>query len=456
MSTRVLQSSTFRLALIYMSFFIGSVFIILVLIYWSTVSYLTRQTDIVIDSEVTSLVNRYQIGGLTELSFLLNERLLRKPTGLSVYLLSDSNLNPVLGNLDRWPLDVTVDKGWVDFNLHIKKSSDFDVHPVRARIFRLEGDLLLLVGRDIHELETTKRLIVEALLTSLFVMLVLVAIGSMLLSRYTLRRIEIINKASYEIMSMGLSHRIPSYGTGDEFDVLADNLNAMLDKIDSLMTSIKHVSDNIAHDLRTPLSRLRNHLEELHIDIEESDQCYSRVEQAIVEVDDMLVSFNSLLRIVGIESEEAVSRFQSVDLSRLIKDIVELYEPLIEHNEQILETEIVDVAPITGDRDMLFQAISNLVDNAIKYSPKNGLIQISLEQYNNKIKFIVADSGSGIPTTEREKVFQRFYRLDKSRNTPGNGLGLSLVHAVIKLHKIDIYLEDNHPGLKVVIVFPQK
>lgn len=417
---------------------------------------MTKQTDIVIDSEVNSLVNGYQIGGLANLSFLLNERLLRKPTGLSVYLLTDNNLNPVLGNMDRWPMDVTVDKGWVDFNLHIKKRSGFDTHPARARIFRLQGDLLLLVGRDINELETIKKLIVESLLISLFLMLVLATIGSVLLSRYTLRRVEIINKASYDIMSSGLSHRIPNHGTGDEFDVLADNLNAMLDKIDSLMMSIKHVSDNIAHDLRTPLSRLRNHLEELHIDIEQSDQCYTRVEQAITEVDDMLASFNSLLRIVRIESGEAINRFQPVDMAALTRDVVEFYEPLIEQKEQILKTEIANVPPIKGDRDMLFQAISNLVDNAIKYTPKHGLIQVSLEQCDHKVKLTIADSGSGIPTGEYEKVFQRFYRLDKSRNTPGNGLGLSLVHAVMEIHQTKIYLEDNHPGLKVITLFTQK
>lgn len=439
-----------------MSFFISSVLIILVLIYWSTVTYLTKQTDIVIDSEASNLVNKYQAGGLTALSYQLNERLLRKPTGLSVYLLTDSNLNPVLGNLDRWPMDVTVNKGWVDFNLHIKKSSGFDRHHARARIFQLKGNLLLLVGRDIHELETTKKLIVEALLISLFVMLVLAVIGSVLLSRYTLRRIEIINNASYEIMSGGLSHRIPSNGTGDEFDTLVENLNTMLDKIDSLMESIKSVSDNVAHDLRTPLSRLRNHLEELHIEIEQSDQSHARVEQAISEADGLLVSFNALLRIVRVESGEAISRFEAVDMAVLTRDVAELYEPLIEQKEQILETKIADVAAIPGDRDMLFQAISNLTDNAIKYSPKNGLIQIILKQSGDEIKLIIADSGPGIPDQYREKVFQRFYRLNKSRNTPGNGLGLSLVHAVMKLHKTNIYLEDNRPGLKVVIVFSQK
>ncbi len=456
MSTKVLQSSTFRLALLYMSFFIGSVLIILLLIYWSTITYVTKQTDIVIDTEITNLVSSYQTGGLRELSLSLNDYSLHKPTGESVYLLTDSNLNPILGNLDHWPMDVTIDNGWVDFALDVKKKLNNDTHPVRARIFRLEGGLLLLVGRDIRELETIKKLIVESLLTSLFVMLVLAAIGSMILSRYTLRRVETINKASFEIMSGDLSHRIPGHGSGDEFDTLTDNLNTMLDKIESLMTSVKHVSDNIAHDLRTPLTRLRNHLEELHLDTEHSGQAYAKVEQAITEADGLLESFNALLRIVRVESEEAINRFQTVDIADITKDVVELYEPLIEQNKQTLETEIANIAPIVGDRDMLFQAIANLLDNAIKYSPKNGLIRILLKQCDDKVKLVIADSGPGIPADDREKVFQRFYRLDKSRSTPGNGLGLSLVHAVMKLHKTNIGLEDNHPGLKVIILFPKK
>lgn len=456
MDNNILQSSTFRLALIYMSFFISSVLIILILIYWSTITYLTAQTDIVIDTEVTDLVNVYDSGGLAELSFLLEERLSRRPTGLSLYLLTDSNLNRIMGNLDRWPQDVTIDNGWVDFNLHIKEKLGINTHSARAKIFRLEGDFLLLVGRDIHELEITRKLIMETLLTSLFVMLVLAAIGSILLSRYSVRRIEIINKASHEIMSGALSSRIPSHGTGDEFDTLAGNLNSMLDKIETHMASIKHASDNIAHDLRTPLTRLRNHLEELHLSTDRSGQDYVMVEQAIAEADGLLASFNALLRIVRVESEEAINRFQPVDMANLTKDVAELYEPLVEQKGQTLKTELAEIEPIAGDRDMLFQAISNLIDNAIKYSPKNGLIQISLAQTDDNVKLIIADSGPGITSQDREKVFQRFFRLDQSRNTPGNGLGLSLVHAVMKLHKMNIYLEDNHPGLKVVIVFPQK
>lgn len=456
MGNRILHSSTFRLALIYMSFFISSVLILLIFIYWSTVTYITTQTDIAIKTEINNLISRYYSGGLTELSLILEERSLRRPTGLSVYLLTNSNLNPIMGNLDRWPLNEIIDNGWVNFDLNIKERSDLITHPVRASIIRLKGNLLLLVGRDIQEQETIKRLIVETLATSLFVMLVLAAIGSMLLSRSTVRRIEVINRTSHKIMSGDLSSRIPNYGTEDEFDTLADNLNTMLDKIELLMESVKHVSDNIAHDLRTPLSHLRNHLEELHLSLDRSDHDHEMIELAINEADNLLASFNALLRIVRVESQDAINRFQLVDMARLIRDVVELYEPVAEQNGQRLELKLTEINPVAGDRDMLFQAIANLVDNAIKYSPQNGLIQITLERADEKAKLIIADSGPGIPAKDHEKVFQRFYRLDQSRNTPGNGLGLSLVNAVIKLHKMNIYLEDNHPGLKVIIVFHQK
>jgi len=454
MDTRFLQSSTFRLALIYMSFFISSVLIILALIYWSTVTYLTSQTNTVINNEINDLVSRYDNDGLTGLSLLLEERSARRPTGLSIYLLADSKLNPLLGNLDRWPFDVKIDNGWIDFDLNINKKAEDNVHHARGKVFRLKGNLMLLVGRDINELETIKRLIIETLLLSLFVMLVLAVIGSMLLSQYTVRRIDVINKTSHEIMSGALSSRIPSRGTGDEFDTLADNLNSMLDKIDLLMESVKHVSDNIAHDLRTPLSRLRNYLEELLLSSHQSDQNHKMIELSISEADSLLASFNALLRIAHVESQDVPNRFQPVDMTSLTRDVVELYEPVAEQKGQRFETELEETRPVSGDRNMLFQAIANLLDNAIKYSPENGLIQISLDKTEDKVKLIIADSGPGIPSQEHEKVFQRLFRLDQSRNTPGNGLGLSLVAAVMKLHKMDLYLEDNHPGLKVVIVFP--
>ncbi len=454
MDTRFLQSSTFRLALIYMSFFISSVLILLIFIYWSTVTYLTNQTDTVIDNEINDFVSRYHNDGLTGLSLLLEERSVLRPTGLSIYLLTDSTLSPLLGNLDRWPFDTKIDNGWIDFDLNVNKKSELNVHHARGKVFRLEGDFMLLVGRDINELETIKRLIIETLLSSLFVMLALAAIGSMLLSQYTVRRIDVINKASHEIMSGALSSRIPNRGTGDEFDTLTDNLNSMLDKIDLLMESVKHVSDNIAHDLRTPLSRLRNHLEELLLSSHQSDQNHKMIERAISEADNLLASFNALLRIAHVESQDVANRFQPVDMMSLTRDVIELYEPVAEQRGQRFETDLVKTRPISGDRDMLFQAIANLVDNAIKYSPENGLIQISLDKAEDKVKLIIADSGPGIPSREHEKVFQRLFRLDQSRNTPGNGLGLSLVAAVMKLHKMDLYLEDNHPGLKVVIVFP--
>ena len=456
MDTQIIKSSTFRLALIYMSFFIISVLLILILIYWSTVTYLTNQTDIVINSEIKNLVSRYEHDGLNGLSLALNERLSRRPTGLSVYLLTDRNLIPILGNLDRWPLNAKIETGWLNFKFDIKEKSAIVSHSARAKIFRLRGNLMLLVGRDINELDTIIKLIVETLLASLFVMLVLAAIGSMLLSRYTVRRIGVINQASQEIMSGTLVSRIPDRGTGDEFDTLAGNLNSMLDRIESLMESVKHVSDKIAHDLRTPLTHIRNHLEELLLEADRPHHHRVMIEQAITEADGLLSSFNALLRIARLESQDAINKSEPVNIVGLCRDVIELYEPLIEQKGQRLETEIMDVEPIKGDRDMLFQAISNLIDNAIKYTPENGLLQVLLKQNNSVAKLIIADSGPGIPVQEREKVFERFFRQDQSRNTPGNGLGLSLVNAVIKLHKMDIHLEDNHPGLKVVIVFPQK
>jgi len=268
------------------------------------------------------------------------------------------------------------------------------------------------------------------------------------------RRIESINQASREIISGDLGRRIPTRNTGDDFDVLADNLNAMLDRIGSLMEDVRRVSDNIAHDLRTPLARLRNRLEELHLQSSGSGANPDGIEQAVAEADRLLNTFNALLRIARIESQHGEESFTAIALGDLVRDVAELYEPLMEEKSQTLEMQLNGEVTLSGDRDLLFQAIANLLDNATKYTPAGGGIRIELARLNGKGRLVIADSGPGIPEAAREKGFQRFFRLEQSRTTPGNGLGMSLVAAVVTLHRMSIRLEDNRPGLRVVIDFP--
>ncbi len=452
MDTRFLRSSTFRLALVYMLLFGSSVLVLLGFIYWSTVSYMSSQTDNTIEIEILDLTDRYQQDGLAGLTEMISERLSRHPTGASVYLLTDKNLAPLVGNIDSWPVNAEILDGWLEFNL--KDSGDAQPHRARARLFRLSGDFLLLVGRDIHEFEITRYRISLSLVWAVGFMLILGSLGSIMMGRSTLHRIEAINQTSRVIMSGDLSRRIPSRHTGDDFDMLTDNLNKMLDQIELLMDSVRRVSDNIAHDLRTPLARLRNRIEELHLDTDADDSRYPALEQALGEADALLNTFNALLRIARIESEEDTTDFSPVDMGVLINDVMELYEPLAEDKHLHFETKIRTNLMFQGDRDLLFQALANLLDNAIKYTPASGRIHLSLEQDGDDVWLRLCDSGPGIPEHLHDQVFQRFFRLEQSRTTPGNGLGMSLVKAVMQRHRLDLTLQDNHPGLCVCIRFP--
>ena len=452
METRFVHSSTFRLALIYMLLFGSSVLVLLGFIYWSTVSYLSSQTDETIKIEILDLTDRYTHAGLNGLTELLTERLSRRPAGASIYLLTDNNLAPLIGNLNSWPVNAQMQDGWLEFDL--KETNDTETHRARARLFRLSGGLLLLVGRDIHDFELTRHRISVSLLWALGMMLILGSLGSIMMGRSTLRRIEAINQTSHDIMSGDLSRRIPSRGTGDDFDKLADNLNNMLDQIEVLMESVRRVSDNIAHDLRTPLARLRNQLEELRLDTDASDRRSAGLEQALDEADALLKTFNALLRIARIESQEDNSDFTPVDIPALINDVMELYEPLAEDKQIHFQTTIRTQLIFHGDRDLLFQALANLLDNAIKYTPDGGHIQLSLDLEGDEVCLRLCDSGPGIPEAQRELVFQRFYRLEQSRTTPGDGLGMSLVQAVMQRHHLALELQDNQPGLCVNIRFP--
>lgn len=451
-----LSSSTFRLALIYMALFGGSVLLLLSFIYWSTAGYMSAQADATIEAEIAGLAERYRADGLAGLTTSIGERASRKPGGYSVYLLADENFLPLVGNISRWPAVEPGADGWLEFRLEAQGWPAGEVHLARARAFQLRGGFQLLVGRDLHELETTRQLIARTLVWGLVFTLVLALIGGSMMTRSMLRRIESINQTSRDIMSGDLSRRIPTNRSGDDFDELAGNLNAMLDRIESLMEEVRRISDNIAHDLKTPLSRLKNSLELLNADhARDADNKRALVEQALAEADGLLSTFNALLRIARIESGERRAAFAGVELEPLLRDVVEFYEPLAEEKQQNLVLKPASSAIVSGDRDLLFQAFANLVDNAIKYTPQRGDIEVGIQAQQDRVRVSVADSGPGIPEQDRDKVFRRFYRLEQSRRLPGNGLGLSLVAAVARLHDSELRVEDNAPGLRVVAEFSQ-
>lgn len=448
------RSLTFRLALTYMALFGLSVLLLMLFIYWATAAYMIRQTDAVIDAEIGGLAERYDLMGLAGLMTLINDRLSRQPTGLSIYLVTTDNYTRLLGNLDRWPAAPEDDQGWINFRLSNTGGDRAEVHEARGRRFALSGGFHLLVGRDIAPLVEVRERIVVTLVWGLGLTLVLGGLGGWWMSRRMARRIESINRTSREIMSGELSRRMPLQGTDDELDRLAGNLNLMLDRIQSLMDDVRRVSDNIAHDLRTPLGRLHNQLDSLRAEVQSAGMDTSTVEQALTESEGLLATFNALLRIARIEAGSRTKGFAPVDLADLVQGVAEYYEPLAEARDQVLEVQTVAGVRVSGDRDLLFQALANLLDNAIKYTPPGGRIDLALERIGpGQAELVVSDSGPGIPAAAREQIFQRFFRLEASRSMPGSGLGLSLVDAVVRLHGFAIEITDAAPGARFVLRF---
>ena len=441
---RLLKSATFRLAFLYMLLFGGSVALLLGFLYWATVGVLSEQVDETIQADIKGLAEQYKQRGARGIAATIDERVRKDPGGRTVYLLTDPTRRPLVGNLSGWPTATPDDDGWIAFELLDRDTADGRPHLARARRFVLQGGLNLLVGREVRELERTRHMIINAMIWGIAITLALALAGGIAMSRGTARRIEAINQTSRDIMSGDLDRRIPAGGTNDEFDQLAGNLNTMLDRIQGLMEGLRHVSDNIAHDLRTPLTRLRGRLEELDDRALSASERSRRIDAAVAEADALLSMFNALLRITQIEAGGRRDNFAAVDLAELLNDVAELYEPVAQEKGLSFSAHCEAASSVTGDRDLLFQAVANLADNAIKYTPAGGSVTL----HTSGKSVTVSDTGPGVPEEAREDVFRRFHRLEKSRSQPGSGLGLSLVKAVAQLHGGTVRLEDNRPGLK--------
>lgn len=452
--TDFLRSSSFRLAMGYWLLFGLSVLLLLGFIYWSTAGFMARQTEQAIEADIELLAERYRTGGLTGLSRLIAARVQEDPARSNLYLLIDGRGRRVVGNLGDWPATESDEGGWMEFRLFYDDAGE-ESHRARARSFQLRGGFRLLVGRDMHELDAVRALIAETLAWGLGLMLLLGLGVGFVMSRGITRRLDSINVTSREIMSGDLARRIPLRGTQDEFDQLTRNLNAMLERIQSLMDDVRRVSDSIAHDLKTPLTRLRNELESLRDTASTDSALQTKAEGALQEADSLLATFNALLRIARIESGQRREGMGDLTLAPLLRDVVEFYEPLAEQREIRLQMELDSDANIYGDRDLLFQAFANLMDNAIKYSGRGGHVHLRLHTADGTALIRIVDSGPGIPEAQQPQVFQRFYRGERSRHAPGSGLGLALVAAVVKLHAGDIALRNLHPGLEVNVRLPE-
>ena len=450
---RTLTSSTFRLALIAIGTFGVIASVIFGYVYLSTSAYVRGRSDRAIMADYLSLQTTYQRSGRDGLVDLIQQRIADRSFAGNVYLLADPSLAPLAGNLKDWPSTVSAARGWTEFRAPELLRSTVDRPLLRAMLETFPNGDRLLVGKDIGDLDSFTDQMKLAVISGIVLIFVLAAVASILVTRRTVGRIEQINATSRAIMQSGLDKRIPLRGTHDEWDSVAENLNLMLDRIETLMGEVKQVSDNVAHDLRTPLTRMRGRLEKAYHDQRNSADDQSLIGDTIADLDAVLRIFSSLTRIAQIETQERKGAFRTVDLVEIASEVVELYDAAAEQDGTRLTIVGDPQMLVTGDRDLIFDAIANLVDNAIKHGRAGGHVVVATETIDGRPVISIADDGPGIPADQYEHVFKRFYRLEQSRYTPGNGLGLSLVAAVARLHGARIEMLENSPGLKFMLWF---
>ena len=441
--TNILRTSSFLIAVLYVALFCASVAALLAFIYRSTVAVIEAQTVSTIEAEIRGLAEQYNNEGLPRLVEVVRERSGPGGDANSVYMLIDPTRRRLAGNLADWPVDAVGPSGqWVSLELNKREGDARVAHVVQARTFILPGQFRLLVGRDTYQRRQFRRTVIEALGWSLAATLLLGLAGGIILSRSLMRRIDAVTATSQRIMRGDLSRRVPVDGSGDEFDRLAGNLNDMLNQIERLMTGMRAVTDALAHDLRSPLTRLRARLE-----------LARNNDEALAELDGILATFDTLVRIARAEAGDQRLDLNPIDLSMLAAEIADLYRPLAEDNGQSLTTDIAAGLRVRAHRQLLAQALSNPLENAVKFAPAGTAIDLRARQDGAVVRLAVSDSGPGIPAADRERVLERFTRLDGSRSTRGSGLGLSLVAAVAKLHDASLELGDNNPGLIVTLRF---
>ncbi len=482
---KTMRTTAFKLSAIYLIIF--SIFAIFLIVYISlnTQLLMTRQLNSTIELEVRGLIEQYRSGGMPGLVKVIEERS-RRP-GASLYLVTDNAGHYVAGNVAALPKWVLDERGALEQTVSYQRLGEPERKEYNAvvSVYEMFGGYRLLVGRDVGEREIFRKVVEQAFIVSAILMIVLALLSWMFVSRKVLKRIDVIAQASSNIMRGQLDERLPVTQAGDEFDRLSENLNTMLSRIELLMKGLKEVSDNIAHDLKTPLTRLRNRVEvTLASESGDANKYREALEQTLEESDKLIRTFDALLRIARVEAKSTQIEKTSLDIGAVAADMAELYEPVAEDEGALLTWDASPGFVINGNRELISQAVANLIDNALKYAVRHVAEQREKGAENGEttlpdvprihvsvcrsgeakatgeggdlrpISLRVSDNGQGIAKEDRVRVLQRFVRLDKSRSQPGSGLGLSLVNAVACLHDARIELGDNEPGLVFSIYFP--
>ena len=451
--------TSFRIIFIYIILLTLSIGLVAFYLYWSTSRDFQMKVDNEIIQESTRLSQVYkrykEVGLIREIQYL------SKTPNPNLYILRDSNNKFIAGNFSDtdslWNLK-RLDEGGVLFSFK-KKNNSGEItrkYYFRGKEFIVRNKYNLIVARDVSYENYLKDRFFNTILSTSLLIIFLGLLGGYVLSRNFLNRISAINKTSLEIMDGDLSMRLPTSSNNDELNQLSLNLNNMLDRLNKLMIGMKDVSDNIAHDLRTPLNKIRTNLEVTLMSSPDSESYRETIKEVIEDVDGVINTFNSLLAISRVESGSVSLKKEKINIKDLIEDIVDLWEPLAEEKGVVLNNECENDIYFNGNKNLLSQAISNLIDNSIKYGKEENTVNLGSKLSKESIVIWVSDTGPGIRNEDKEKVLDRFTRLDTSRNTSGTGLGLSLVNSMIKFHKGKIELLDAKPrGLIVKIQIPK-
>ncbi|HYP80261.1 MAG TPA: ATP-binding protein [Steroidobacteraceae bacterium] len=452
---RSFRSSAARLAFVY-----GTVVLLLVVALQGTVFLLTRsalQREIhaIVSAELEDLAEDYRDGGMASLVSVLRSHTDSWGRTGAVYLLTDDALRPLAGNLTAWPEDVRpVESHEVRFRIVTGAEDPRNTHPVWARVVQLPGEYWLLVGTDTSESERSLRRFGLATIWGIGLITALIGVLGWWYSRQTARRVLDFSLACDSIVHSDLSRRLEVGRRSDEFDQLSRTVNDMLNRIEQQATMLRATFGSIAHDLRTPLYRLRVRLEEGLLRDDTTVATRELVAPALEELDRVQRTLGTLLEIARAEAGSLATRSERVDLVSLAREMCELYSPGMQDKGLRLQLQAEGEAPIAGQRQLLAQLIANLLENALKYVPSGGNVLLVARQEGERVLLEVTDDGEGIPAADRERAQQPFVRLDVAATTPGSGLGLSLVRAIARLHRGDIELLDNQPGLKVICSFP--
>ncbi|MDE1147142.1 MAG: ATP-binding protein [Azospirillaceae bacterium] len=437
------RTTAFRMTLLFGVLTITAVLLVLGFVYWQASVFLTSRLDDTLVRETEEFLHTSASERTTHINSLVDSD--SRGYWKTVLLAPDGHW--VAGNLDGVPHELRAIDNQVHDLPHGAGPTTGHRHPARGLARRLPDGGILVLALRIDEVGEVRELILRAMAAGLAGSVGLALIGGLALSFGTLRRIEAIHRASASIMAGDLSQRLPTRGSGDDFDKLATIVNAMLAKIEGLITDVKAAGDNIAHDLRTPLTRLRTRLEGALRRGGDVEAHRAAMEDAIADADQILATFRALLRIAEIQDGHRRAAFASVEPFTLAMAAAELYEPLATTRGLTFIADIRATAAVTGDADLLFEALGNLLDNAIKFTPAGGTVTLTLAQDNGRTpELSVRDTGPGIPADQRDMMFHRFTRGDHARHAPGNGLGLSLVAAVTQLHGFELEVLDGHPG----------